>query len=295
MFFINMNNDTQLIDEKLTFLDNGWCILYNSKYCSKKIFNLIVEILSKNTIPDNWIRVKSSRNSIVWKFLVDNNWFIFKEYLSRSVFEGIKAFLRGTRAERAWRNSKLLIRKEIPTPTLILLGKRISRFLNYQNFLITEFIPNAVGINTLLRTFLNIPWNKENILFKRFLIQRLGTFVGRLHAQGIMHGDLRLDNILLVYENEYEIKFYLIDNEKTKYFLKGIPNRLRLKNLVQLNMIILPLITITDRMRFFKSYLNENPSLKPFAKIFVRKVILSTRKRLQKRNSSSQSFYKNSG
>ena len=290
-----MDNDKQSIDEKFTFLDNGWCILYNSKCCSQKIFNLIVDILSKNTIPDNWIRVKSSRNSIVWKFLVDNNWFIFKEYLSRNAFEGIKAFLRGTRAERAWRNSKLLIHKKIPTPTLVLLGKRISRFLNYQNFLITEFIPNAIGIDTLFRIFLNIPWNKENILFKRFLIQRLGTFVGRLHAQGIIHGDLRLDNILLVYENRYEIKFYLIDNEKTKYFLKGIPNRLRLKNLVQLNMIILPLITITDRMRFFKSYLNENPSLQPFAKKFARKVILATIKRLQKRNSSSPSFYKNSG
>lgn len=273
----------KLPEGKLIVSTEKWYILFNDRYCTKKIFDLIEEVLSRGSIPESWIRLNSSKNSIVWKFRVDDEWFIFKEYCSRSKIEGLKALIRGTRAERAWRNGNLLTDKGIVTPPLVLLGKRFYSLLNYKNFLITKFIPNAVGVHTFLRESLYVPLTKEKILFKRYFIRQFASFVGKLHAKGIAHGDLRLDNILIIYENKDKIKFILIDNEKNKYFQKDISFKLRLKNLVQLNMITLPTITLTDRMRFFKTYLAENPSCIPFKKKIIRKVILKTQKRLRKR------------
>ncbi len=117
---------------------------------------------------------------------------------------------------------------------------------------------------------------------KRTFIQTIGQLIGRLHKQGIFHGDMRPGNIL-VKRSPKELLSYFIDNERNRYFPKGIPQRLREKNLIQINMTVLPAITFPDRLRFFKAYLNENPELKPYAKDLTRKIFLRTRERLQKR------------
>jgi hypothetical protein len=80
-----------------------------------------------------------------------------------------------------------------------------------------------------------------------------------MHAAGIFHGDLRLGNILARKEKS-GWHFFLIDNERTRKF-RRLPSHLRLKNLVQANILISDCVTKTDRMRFFKSYLQKNVNI----------------------------------
>ena len=89
-------------------------------------------------------------------------------------------------------------------------------------------------------------------------MSRLGETIGKMHAAGIFHGDLRSGNVF-VKKVDDEWEFFLLDNERTKKYNR-IRNRLRLKNLVQINMFKEGL-SRTDRMRFFKAYLNENPTI----------------------------------
>jgi hypothetical protein len=60
---------------------------------------------------------------------------------------------------------------------------------------------------------------------------------------------------------------------------REIPERKRLKNLVQLNMVRLPQITKTDRLRFINAYLSENAALAISRKEICLQVGTMTQKR----------------
>ena len=118
---------------------------------------------------------------------------------------------------------------------------------------------------------------KKVIRNKRELIKAFGKTIGKMHALGIFHGDLRLGNIL-IRRIESGLQFFFLDNERTRKFsrLRGV---LRLKNLVQVNMFRKG-ISNTDRLRFFKAYLEENPAIARVRKSWAQKIIIKTDKRL---------------
>jgi tRNA A-37 threonylcarbamoyl transferase component Bud32 len=145
----------------------------------------------------------------------------------------------------------MLEQKGFHSPAVLCWGKKGRR-----HFMVTEGI-NAPGLFDFIRKHWEPPLSKEELHVKRRLVEKLGEEIGRLHKEGICHGDLRLNNIL-VQQTEKEIYFYLIDNERNRCFSK-IPKRLIEKNLVQVNMIFPPHVTLQDRLRFFKSYSRAYP------------------------------------
>jgi hypothetical protein len=60
-----------------------------------------------------------------------------------------------------------------------------------------------------------------------------------------------------------------------------MPERKRFKNLVQLNMVLLPQITRTDRLRFFNAYLTENAALMSRRKEILRQIGKMTQRRYE--------------
>lgn len=117
---------------------------------------------------------------------------------------------------------------------------------------------------------------------ERDLIRTFGRIVGKMHAAGIFHGDLRLGNILARYEQD-NWQFFFLDNERTKKFHR-LPARLRLKNLVQVNMWRSSAIFNTDRMRFFEAYISANPCVQKRYNRWAQKIIAKTNCRLRKKN-----------
>jgi hypothetical protein len=102
-----------------------------------------------------------------------------------------------------------------------------------------------------------------------------------MHAKGIFHGDLRLGNILARQEKN-RWRFFFLDNERTRKFYR-LPARLRLKNLVQVNMPPPAYMSNTDRMRFFKEYWAQNEKAKIKKADLITKVLKKTRRRLDKK------------
>ena len=113
-------------------------------------------------------------------------------------------------------------------------------------------------------------------------VNKFGKEIGELHRNGICHGDLRVNNIL-VKESEDNIIFYFLDNERNAFFSK-IPRGLIIKNLVQLNMLQSPHVSRQDRLRFFQAYCQAYEGLDPAKKLaLLRGVQQTTAERLAKK------------
>ncbi len=148
-----------------------------------------------------------------------------------------------------------------------------------RNLLVTEAVRRVSELADYLDRELSTG-NPDGVAGKRRFLKEYGRVIGRLHREGIFQGDLRERNILV--RNGDPPKFYLIDNERTRGYGR-LPDRKRLKNLVQANMYNSLNITRTDRVRFFYAYLEENPVLEPRKKEWMGKILRKTRFRLNRK------------
>ena len=226
--------------------------------------------------------IQSSKFARVYKFVVRfddvDKGVYFKRYLSRSVGDFIKHLVLAGRARRAFKAAGMLVENGFDTPVIIAIGQFQSSFFNKEDFLVTLEVQNAKQIYQLISESPGSSTD-EQLRGKRKLIREFGQTIGAMHARGIFHGDLRLGNVLAKKENG-NWRFFFLDNERTRKF-RRLPARLRLKNLVQVNMFRSDAITNTDRMRFFTDYLAENPLIDGRRNEWAKKIIAKTSRRLR--------------
>ncbi len=249
----------------LEFLD-----LEESSWIKEKIFDLIDG--------REGIGVKSSRFSTVLKFEYPKTGkvFYFKEFHHRSLLDKLKAIFGYTRCRRAFEGGKLLLKHGFHTAIPVVHGTEKTFCIISRNFLVTRGSPGERTYQ-YFQTRFPMPLTADVLAEKRALIRAAGHEIGRLHHEGIFHGDLRVGNIIINGSGS-SARFFFVDNERTRYY-KIIPERKRLKNLVQLNMVLLPQITRTDRLRFFNAYLDENRLSIPDKKKLIRGIRYLTEKR----------------
>ncbi len=231
------------------------------------------------------IRINSSKHAQVFQFNFGGQNYFHKTFLPRTCTESIKEIFKGTRADRALKGHLLLNSRGFLAPCVIMVGRK-----GVRNFMVTRGVPDPINLETLFQS-LSKPDSQSRINSKISVIVDLGHLIGRLHALGITHGDLRWGNLLLAKTDSGRIHYNFIDNERTVQYFR-LRNQRRLKNLVQMNMFSDISITRTDRLRFFHAYLQENPNLQSRKKEWIRKVISKTKKRLDKKHSIKKSLKK---
>ncbi len=219
--------------------------------------------------------IKSSSFTTVIKFenKETGRSYYYKEFLDRGLKDILKSLFGFYRAKKAFKAGQLLLRENFRTPEPVLYGIKKKNYFVLKNFLITESV-DAERTYEYIKKHYIMPISSRLIKEKRSMICAAGKEIGRLHKSGFFHGDLRVGNILISGTGK-NAKFYFIDNERTLK-RKKLPEKFRLKNLVQLNMLGLPQITRTDRLRFINSYIKVIPELAKTKKILIRKIILST-------------------
>jgi hypothetical protein len=246
------------------------------------VFDDDVEWL-KNRLPDllqgkDVIPVKSSRFTTVLQFrhLQSGEIFYLKEFRDRGLKDKIKRSLGFLRSKRAFSAGEILLKNDFLSPLPVVYGMKKTLLFIKKDFLITKGVPGDRTYQYFQSRF-HLPLSSEMCTEKRELLCAAGYEIGRLHGMGIFHGDLRVGNVIID-SGESSPRFYFIDNEKTRRY-RMLPEKKRLKNLVQLNMVLLPHITMTDRLRFFNAYLSKNQSLLPEKKRLLREVYRMTKKR----------------
>ncbi|MEW6052262.1 MAG: lipopolysaccharide kinase InaA family protein [Nitrospirota bacterium] len=224
------------------------------------------------------MQMKSSQFSNVLRFQhpETGEFFYFKEYLNRGIKDKLMKLLGVARSQRAYRAGWMLLEKGFLTPVPVAHGIEKTCCLVRRNFLITKGVPGERTYQYFQAHF-PLPVTAQIVAEKRSLLEAAGHAIGRLHGMGICHGDLRVGNIIISGTGS-AAEFFFIDNERTRAYLT-IPERERLKNLVQLNMVLLPHITRTDRLRFFNAYVMENPGLLSRKRGLIHEIIRMTRKR----------------
>lgn len=169
----------------------------------------------------------------------------FKEFLQRGPADSFKALVRGSRATRARRNADALLLAGIEAPQSVHWGK----LPGGNEYLFSVSLPGR-RIDHWLRD--GHRGDATDLATRRALLSALGTFIGRVHAAGFIHGDLRPGNVLAERHGEL-FRFALLDNERNQR-KSPPPGRMLLRNLMQLNMLPCQELGTTDRMRFFAAW-----------------------------------------
>jgi hypothetical protein len=226
----------------------------------------------------------SSQRSRVHKFTisvdgVDREVYV-KQYSYKSILHFLKClFFYGSPARQAFKAKTMLAENGFDVPAIVAMGECGTGFLHTKSFLATFGVENTKSLRQLVLETREITTNAQLINWREF-IRDFGRTVGRLHAAGIFHGDLRLGNIL-VRREENLWRFFLIDNERTRKFSR-LPFMYRLKNLVQLNMGPRGILSNTDLMRFFNEYRVGNGMSREKGKALIAATLKKTARRLDK-------------
>ena len=166
--------------------------------------------------------------------------------------DAVKDICRSSKAARFLRQSVRLSAAGFFVPTVIAAGEeRKGRHLK-RAFVLTMEVPSEPA-PLFLRNRVDAPsalaWAE-----KRLALESLGREVRRLHDAGFVHGDLVPSNIFVDRATGGGFRFYLMDHDRTRRYPNWFGLSLRRRNLVQLNRLPLPGITLQDRIRFFRAY-----------------------------------------
>lgn len=234
--------------------------------------------LSQDYLPEGWRRVASSAFSKV--AFHEGMQLYYKEYLPRSPAERLKAVLRGSRATRARRNAERLAFSGFDAPASIYWGTLPGGC----EYLYTRAAPGQPVTDWLRDTRAGGESARvtEQRQLRRQLLEELGVFIGRLHATGFAHGDLRPGNVVAAHIDG-RFRFTLVDNERLHH-ARPAPGRKLLRNLMQLNMLPPAQLGRTDRMRFFTAWRRQMRELAPIeAKIIAAEAWLWAMRRLREK------------
>lgn len=238
-----------------------------SDCCTKGFLELCIA-REAGEAPCTWTPVGSSPFAEVARFEYEGRQYYYKKYLQRDWLEGIKARVLGSRAERAWRGTRLLEAHAFEAPRMIVAGWRGAAC-----FAVTLAVAGGVSLPQYVRG-LRSRADLQADRMRRTVAEELGRIVGRMHAKGIVHGDLRWGNILVV-EDPGRLRFVFLDNERNRRYART-PKRKVLKNLVQLNFVPDGVLTRTERMRFWRAYRAEHRTLAGDRKQWIRRVTART-------------------
>jgi tRNA A-37 threonylcarbamoyl transferase component Bud32 len=115
--------------------------------------------------------------------------YLLKRYNCRGWLYRLGNTVRRSRALRAWLVNWHLLVRGIPVPVpLLCLEERRWRLLE-RSYVLMEYVENALTLRERW-TFLG---EKE----KRDFLELCADLLGRMHRMGMLHGDLKWDNILV--------------------------------------------------------------------------------------------------
>ena len=177
-----------------------------------------------------------------------------KIFHRRHVSALVKDRLRRSPAQSFWRQGIALNKAGFNVPLTIAVGCAGGWRIAKQEFVVTEKI---AGVPAPVWLRYNQGADAANPLRKWQTLSRLARLIRRFHQLGFVHGDLLASNIFVSGQNSDNVKFYFMDNDRTRRYPSWLVQSLWKRNLIQLNRMPLPGISLQDRMRFLHAYLDE--------------------------------------
>lgn len=163
-----------------------------------------------------------------------------------------KDALRQSKALRGWRSALDLAEAGFAAPVTIAAGEQRRAGLLRRAFILTENI-TGLPAHRFLYERMKGPNPPGSLAAKRAGLRQAASLIRRFHDAGFVHGDLVATNFFVA-DDGRNLKFYFMDNDRTRRYPAWLRQPFWKRNLLQLNRMPLPGITLQDRMRFFKAY-----------------------------------------
>ena len=167
---------------------------------------------------------------------------VLKRFNIKNRLNYVKDLFRSSRAFRAFQKAYHLELLGFPTPRPVAAAeRRVLRVLK-RSYLVTEEIPGASDLGTLLRS---------SPRPQRDLLKQTAELIARLHGEGFSHGDLKETNIVC----DRTGKLYLLDLDALSYVrrISGARAAADLERLARAAAKF-PNVTRGDRMDFLHAY-----------------------------------------
>ncbi|MDR4507717.1 MAG: hypothetical protein MRJ65_05685 [Candidatus Brocadiaceae bacterium] len=166
--------------------------------------------------------------------------------------------------------NEIALRKGVPSAEVIAVTKKNVWGCFYTANFISKEVSGAIDLIQFFKESSSDSIQKH----KKSILYTLAKLVRKMHDAGIYHADLHLKNILLKQNPNGEFHAYIIDLDKSVVFPNLSIGR-RIKNLLRLDRSLEKLrwfsdeasaskknlISKTDRIRFFKSYMLYNKTI----------------------------------
>ncbi len=204
----------------------------------------------------------------------------------RNLLKRIKYALRPSRALRTWKRANALLNRQIPTARPLAVLERRCLGLRLDSLLITEYIPHARDLDTVLTVQLrDMPGPRQRRL-KNEIIASLADVVRRFHAGGFVHRDFKAPNIMVQWDpcGEDPPRVLLVDLDGVRQRRRVAPGAF-LRAMMRLNVSLdhCRRVSRTDRLRFLLRVLARPGVPEPAWKETWRAIArLSARKRRRK-------------
>jgi len=235
---------------------------------------------------------KNSRSTLVCKgkLSVGQNELnvVAKRHIRKKPFAAIWDCIRQSRARRAWKMSFAMIHRGIPVAQpLAVLERRVGQILTDSIF-ITENVEPSVNLRVFLTSILPVlpPEIKQQV--KVGLIEKLANILKKMHQNGFSHRDMKATNILLrnvtiesaknIIPEQVQIILVDLDGLKLKRRTNS-KDQLRALTRLSISADLSAYITLTDRLRFLKFYMQRIGSGKPKWKRLWREIQLERERR----------------
>ena len=183
----------------------------------------------------------------------------YARYRPRNRWKAFWDRFRHGRALRGWCMGHALRARGIATARPVAVCQVRLGWFRTESFLATEWIEGAENLHIYGWRLAGLS-PAERLRRAAGSAESLGKLVGRMHARGISHGDLKASNVLVV-ERGAEIETRLIDAEDVR-IARRLTLRRRVRDLARLvtGIEAHPWVTRSIVCRFLRSYLRQQGS-----------------------------------
>jgi tRNA A-37 threonylcarbamoyl transferase component Bud32 len=185
-----------------------------------------------------------------------------KQFRYSHFLDIFKNLFRPSKGLRSWVAGNGLMARGIPSLNPLALFEQRKWWGVNESFLIMEASQKGLEMDRyILEGF--VDFRKKRLFIKHF-----AQWLSHLHQRNLYHQDMKTCNIL-VSENGGTWDFYLLDLEDIRLD-KKVDEKSLFKNFLQLNTSIPKTMTRTDRLRFLKEYLHEQPVIRDVKNFIIR-------------------------
>jgi len=236
--------------------DRAQSMYYNRGYSEGLLTEVIKEYHVASATGKLTVLKKTSKETVAL-IIINHNGKELKVLVKESRFPRVLSTLRyifcKSRARKYWIAARGLKVRDIETPGTLALIEKKNFGIPRQNILLTEFIDQAFELNDYVIKNFKKALSKRKVQKKGQFIKELAQRLRDLHERGIYHADLKSNNILVTEKGGDVWTFYFIDLDRVA-FKRHLSFEQRSNNLAQINASIADCITLSDRLKFFRTY-----------------------------------------